>query len=531
MRARRAGTAPQRRLVAAAARRRWARRYRALRRAQPGPAQRGHAQTPFDGFVLQVNQTPEPRPPLREAVRELRPFLVIWAGQLVSALGSGLTAFAVPVAVYQHTRSPEKLGLLMLAWILPSLLLSPIAGTLVDRWDRRRVLVAADTGQALLTLAMAALVLNGYFEVWYLFLTSVAASLIAAFQEPAFAASITALVPRRHFGRAVSLMQLLGPVSMIVAPLLGGALLVAIGLGGIMVVDAVSYLGAITGLLLVAIPRHAPAPAEAVAGEPGPRWLAGFRRFGREAAAGYRFLRSHPGLFGLVVLFGLANFWGGFISPLMAPMILAFTRPVQLATVQAAVGFGAVLGGVAVGVWGGPRRRIAGVLGSLVAGGLCTLAMGARPSLPLIGAAVFAWALTAPVLNASSSAVWMSKTPQALLGRVFAARRMISMGAMPLAVLMAGPLAQRVFEPMLVPGGALAGSVGTVIGVGPGRGIALMFLLIGALMTLTALGGWLVPSIRNVERDVPDAAPPETPRAETPPPAPEPARETAGAAA
>lgn len=464
-----------------------------------------------------MNQPLEPKPTPRETLRELRPFLVIWAGQLVSALGSGLTAFAVPVAVYERTRSPEQLGLLMLAWMVPSLLLAPIAGTLVDRWDRRRVLIVADTGEAVLTLAMAALVLNGHFEVWYLFITSVAASLIAAFQEPAFAASISSLVPRRHYARAVSLMQLMWPASMIVAPLLGGALLVTLGLGGIMAVDGLSYLAAIAGLLLVRIPRPAPVPAAADdVADDGPRWRAALRRFGREAAMGYRFLRSQRGLFGLVVLFALGNFWSGFINPLLAPMVLAFTRPVQLATIQAVVGFGAVLGGVAVGVWGGPRRRIVGVIAALAVGGLCTVAMGLRPSLPLIAGAVFVWALTSPMLAASSSAVWMSKTPQALLGRVFAARRMISMGMMPLAVLIAGPLAQRVFEPAMAPGGALAGSVGGAIGVGPGRGIALIFLLVGTLMTLTAVGGWLVPAIRHVERDVPDA-PHADPNAGAPP--------------
>ncbi|HYH80974.1 MAG TPA: MFS transporter [Longimicrobium sp.] len=466
--------------------------------------------------MSQPPQPPPPNPPLREALVELRPFLVIWVGQLVSGLGSGLTSFAVTVAVYQRTQSPEQLALLMLAWLLPSLLLAPVAGTLVDRWDRRRVLIASDTGQALLTLAMAALVLNGHFEVWYLFVISVAASLISAFQEPAFSASISALVPRRHYARAVSLMQLLMPASMIVAPLLGGALLATLGLGGIMMVDAVTYLAAIAGLLLVPIPPPTPVPVEAAGADDGPRWLAPLRRFGREAAMGYRFLRSHRGLFGLVVLFALANFWSGFVNPLLAPMVLAFSTPVEFATTQAAVGIGAVLGGVAVGVWGGPRRRIAGVIAALAVGGLCTVAMGLRPSMPLVGGAVFVWALSAPLLAAGSSAVWLSKTPQALLGRVFAARRMIIMGMMPLAVMIAGPLAERVFEPMLAPGGRLAGSVGGVIGVGPGRGIALMFLVLGTLMTVTALGGWLVPAIRNVERDVPDA--PHAPHPEAPAP-------------
>ncbi len=473
-----------------------------------------------------MNPPPQPKPPLREVLGELRPFLVIWAGQMVSALGSGLTGFAVPVAVYQRTGSAEQLALLMLAWIVPSLLLSPIAGTLVDRWDRRRVLVAADTGEAVLTLTLAALVLNGHFEMWYLLATTVAASLIAAFQEPAFAASLSVLVPPRHYARAVGLMQLLAPVSMVVAPLLAGALLATLGLGGIIAVDGVTYLAAIAALLCVRIPSPAHAPAEPGGGG---GWLAALRGFGRETAMGYRFLRSHRGLFGLVVLFALGNFWGGFVNPLLTPMLLAFARPAQLATVQAVAGFGAVLGGVAVGVWGGPRRRVAGMVATLAAGGACTVAMGLGPSLPLVGGAVFVWALTSPVLGASSAAVWMSKTPQALLGRVFAVRRVISLGALPLAVLVAGPLAQRVFEPMLAPGGRLAASVGAAIGVGPGRGIALIFILVGTLTLLTALGGWLVPAIRTVERDVPDAAP--SAAAHVPRPEAEAEPEPAGAAA
>jgi hypothetical protein len=157
-------------------------------------------------------------------------------------------------------------------------------------------------------------------------------------------------------------------------------------------------------------------------------------------------------------------------------------------------------------------------MGSIVLGGLCVAALGVRPSVALIAGAVFVWAFSSPLLTASSSAIWMSKTPQELLGRVFAVRRMVTMSMMPLGVLVAGPLAERVFEPLLAPGGALAGSVGAGIGVGKGRGIALMFILLGVLTSLTALAAWLVPGIRNVERDVPDAphAPPSAPAAPQP---------------
>ncbi|HEX6751949.1 MAG TPA: MFS transporter [Longimicrobium sp.] len=446
----------------------------------------------------------------RQSVRELRPFLLIWAGQLVSALGSGLTSFAVAVAVYQKTGSAEQFGLLIFAWMFPSLLLSPVAGTLVDRWDRRRVLIAADTGSALLTLATAALVLAGHFEVWYLFVTSALASFISSFQEPAFTAAMASIVPRHQYGRAVGLMQLLGPVSMIVAPVVAGALLVTIGLGGIMVVDGVTYLAAIAGLALVAIPR--PARVEVASTEDdGPAWLAAARRFGAEAAVGWRFVRERPGLLGLLAFVALVNFWTGFVNPLLAPMILSFGSPVALATVQAAVGVGAVAGGIVVGAWGGPRHRIAGVLGAVFIVGACIAATGVRTSIPWVAATMFAWAFASPLLATSSSAIWMSKTPHALMGRVMAVRRMAFMSMIPLAVLIAGPLAERVFEPLMAPGGALAGTAGTLVGVGKGRGVALMFVVLGALVMLTATIAWLVPRIRHVERDVADAPHPQSP--------------------
>ncbi|HEX8905037.1 MAG TPA: MFS transporter [Longimicrobiaceae bacterium] len=454
----------------------------------------------------------------RQTVRELRVFLTIWAGQLVSALGTGLTAFAVAVVVFQKTGSASQFGLLIFAWMFPMLVLSPVAGTLVDRWDRRRVLIAADTGSALLTFATAALVLSGRFEVWYLFVTSALGSAIGAFQDPAFTAAVAAIVPRHQYGRAVGLLQLLQPASMVVAPLLAGALLASVGLGGIMVIDAATYLAAIAGLLPVAIPspQRAEAPEEAGG---GPVWLAAARRFVGEAVVGWRFVRERRGLLGLLLFVALVNFWAGFVNPLMAPMLLSFGTPVQLAAAQAAVGVGAVLGGVAVGAWGGPRRRVAGIVGSVLVAGACISASGLRASVPLIVATLFLWALVTPLLTTGSSAIWMSKTPQELMGRVLAVRRMALLSMMPLAVLLAGPLADRVFEPLMAPGGTLAGSAGAVIGVGKGRGVALMFVLLGALVMLTAAVAWLVPGIRHVERDVPDAPHPQHPR-QQPAPAP-----------
>ncbi|HEX8906230.1 MAG TPA: MFS transporter, partial [Longimicrobiaceae bacterium] len=287
-----------------------------------------------------------------------------------------------------------------------------------------------------------------------------------------------------------------------------GALLASVGLGGIMVIDAATYLAAIAGLLPVAIPSPPRAEAPEEAGG-GPVWLAAARRFVGEAAVGWRFVRERPGLLGLLGFVALVNFWAGFVNPLLAPMVLSFGSPVALATVQASVGAGAVVGGIVIGAWGGPRSRVAGLLGAVVVVGACIAVTGLKTSVPFMSAAMFAWSFATPLLMTSSSAIWMSKTPQELMGRVTAVRRMALLSLMPLAVLVAGPLADRVFEPLMAPGGALAGSVGAAIGVGKGRGMALMFVGLGVLVMLTAVAAWLVPSIRNVERDVPDAPHPQ----------------------
>ncbi|HEX2204053.1 MAG TPA: MFS transporter [Longimicrobium sp.] len=463
-----------------------------------------------------MQQEQERTPSLREALGEMKTFLVLWAGQLVSGLGSGLTGFALPVWIYERTGSVEQFGLLFFAALAPAILLSPVAGAMVDRWDRRRVLIWSDAGAALMTLCIAALVVTGTFEPWHFVLISLASASIGAFQDPAFTAATAMLVPREHYPRAIGMWQVVGSFTHIVTPLLAGVLVTQIGLRGVLMIDFATFLVAVGTLLFIRIP----APPRSDAG--GPR-----RSILRDAAYGFTYIRTRPGLFWLLVSFAVINFWGGFITPLVQPLILAFSTPDRLGIVVSVAGVGSLLGGLLMGAWGGPKNRVLGIAAVAGWGGVCVALMGLRPSMALIALALFLFSLSAPILVGSSSAIWMGKTPPDVLGRVFAIRRMMAISTMPLAVLLAGPLAQRVFEPMLMPGGALAGSVGAVIGVGPGRGIGLMFIVLGALSLLTAVGMYLVPSIRNIERDLPDAAPP---RPMQPPPPPEPSEPVPAAA-
>jgi hypothetical protein len=162
------------------------------------------------------------------------------------------------------------------------------------------------------------------------------------------------------------------------------------------------------------------------------------------------------------------------------------------------------VGSLLLSLWGGPRRKIHGVLGFLIVLGLGVALVGLRPSATLVTAGLFLAMVCAPIVNGSAQVIWQRKVPPALQGRVFATRGMVALAAAPLAYLISGPLADRVFGPLLQEGGALAGSLGRLLGTGPGRGIGLMFLLSGlATVALSALA-YLNPALRHVESELPD---------------------------
>lgn len=427
----------------------------------------------------------------------MRQFSLLWSGQLVSVLGSGLTGFALGVWVYQTTGSVTRFALISLFTSLPGILLSPVAGVLVDRWDRRRVMLASDAASAVCTLGVLALLRQDRLEIWHIYVAMGLSSLFRAFQWPAFTASTTLLVPKRHYGRAGGMLQLGEALALILAPAIAGVLIARIGLTGVILLDLVSFLFA--GLTLVAVRIPAPEPA----GEPAPRGtlLSGI-------AGGWAYLRQRPGLMALLFLFAGTNFATAMVQVLFTPLVLSFAPPETLGRVLSGVSSGLLLGGLTLSLWGGPRRRIAGIRALQTLQGLILLVGALRASAPLLTAAGFLFFFCAGVVNGSSQAIWQSKVAPGLQGRVFSLRRMVVTSTLPLAYLIGGPLADRVFEPALAPGGALAASAGALIGVGEGRGIALMILLLGvwmiALVTLIHRFG----PLRRVEDDLPDAAGP-----------------------
>jgi MFS family permease len=436
----------------------------------------------------------------RAAPRGIINFALIWSGQLVSLIGSGLTGFALGAWIYESSESVTQYGLVVLSTMLPNILLSPLAGALVDRWDRRKAMLLSDTGAALGTLTIALLLLSGRFELWRICLATAAVSAFGAFQWPAYSASTALLVPQEHLGRANGLIQLGQALGFIISPALAGFLVVKIQVQGVILIDFATFLFAVLTLLFVRIPRP----------EPTAEGGAGKGSLLREAAYGLTYLAARPGLMGMLILFATLNFLMGFVNTLVTPLILSFTTKDVLGAMLSIGGSGMLFGGIVMSVWGGPKRRINGVLGFLLLTGLFILLAGFRPSVPLTTAAAWSFFFCVPFVGASSEAIWQSKVAPDVQGRAAATRSMIAQISAPAAMALAGPLADYVFEPLLAAEGVLAKSVGRVIGVGQGRGIGLIFILVGVLTVLTTIGGYLYPRLRLVEDELPDVLADET---------------------
>ncbi len=426
----------------------------------------------------------------------MRIFIIVWSGQFVSTIGSGLTSFALGVWIYQETGSTTLFALNLLAYALPSLLLSPIAGALADRWDRRLMMILSDTGAGISTLAIAILAITNHLEVWHIYLATAINSGCSTFQWPAYSAATTLLVPKDQLGRAAGMVQIGEAISQLIAPAIAGAMLVATGLQGVIIVDFVTFICAILTLAFVRFPKPA-VTAEGEAGR-GSIW--------QEAGYGWRYISARPGLLGLLVVFALSNFLFGLMSPLLAPMILEISDARVLGLLSSIMGSGMLIGTLVMSAWGGPKRRVHGVLAGMAVMGFFIMLFGVRPWIPLMAVAGFGAMLMSPIVNASSQALWQSKVAVDVQGRVFAVRRMIAWSVMPLAYVMAGPLADHVFNPLLVEGGALADSlIGSILGVGAGRGIGLLIAVIGLLSIAVSLSGYLYPRTRLVEDELPDA--------------------------
>ncbi|MBN1966543.1 MAG: MFS transporter [Anaerolineae bacterium] len=439
---------------------------------------------------------------MMNALRGMKLFMLIWFGQLVSQIGTAMTGFAVLIWAYEQTGEATTLALLGFFGFGTTVLVSPIAGVLVDRWDRRRVIILSDLASGLLSVLLLLLHTGGTLHIWHLYLVQALLGALGAFWWPAYSASITLLVPKSQYSRAAGLRSVAGYASNVLGPPLAGLVLAVAGLTGVLTIDVITFVFAVGMLLVVAIPNppRDPAPAD----QPVGLWRAVWGEF----RGGVRVVVERRGLLWLLLLFALIHFVAAltYLS-ILSPMVLARSGgdELALAGVQSALGLGGVVGGLIMSAWGGPRRKIHLVLGGLALsflGGDLLFAIGQTPGVWALGG--FLAALFIPPITSGNAAIWQAKIAPAMQGRVFSLQQAGNQGAQAIGYLLAGPLADRLFEPAMQPGGALANAFGGLVGTGPGAGMGLMFLCTCLLGLIVSLGGYAIPSLRRVESDLPD---------------------------
>ncbi|MBE2237379.1 MAG: MFS transporter [Caldilineaceae bacterium] len=424
-------------------------------------------------------------------------FLIIWIGQFVSLLGTAMTRFALTIWAFQETGQATTLALVGFFSFAPTLIFSPLAGALVDRWNRKLMMILSDLAAGLSTGALLLLYATGRLEIWHLYVAGAFASAFESFQFPAFSAAMSLMVPKSQYGRANGLVSLADSATTIAAPVLAGVLLVVVGIGGVMMLDVVTFVIAVTAVLGVAVPQ--PKRSLEGAAAAGGLW--------QESLYGFRYIVERKSLLGVQLTFTISNFFNSIGIILIAPMILARTgnNELILGAVQSALGVGGLVGGLTLAAWGGPQRRIHGVLLGFIGSSLLGLTpMGLGQNVVVWSVAAFLMLFFNPFINGSNQALWQAKVSPDVQGRVFAARRLIAQVSGPLGILIAGPLADRFLEPAMQGDAWLSTLLSPVFGNGPGAGMAVLIVAAGLLGVTSGLAGYAIRAIREVDTLLPD---------------------------
>jgi DHA3 family macrolide efflux protein-like MFS transporter len=424
-------------------------------------------------------------------------FGIVWLGQIVSVLATNMSGFALTIWAFEKTSSATVLGLVQLSFILPFLLISPFAGAMVDRYNRKLMMMVSDLGAVLATAGLLILNAAGHLEIWHMYVASVIFGLSNTFQWPAYMAAISTMVPKEQFGRANGMMSLIDSGPAVFSPMLAGALLPVIGLTGILVIDVVTFFLAIGALLIV----HVPQPELTEEGQAGKGSLM------KEAAYGFKYIFARRSLLSLLLVILCLNLVGGLSQSLFAPMILLRTEnnSASLGAIESAFAVGGVVGGLIVSAWGGFKKRIRGMLigWSLYAFfGLVLFGLGRNIYMwiPL----AFLASINFPLTQSASNAIWQAKVAPDVQGRVFSARRLIAWLTDPIMPVASGLMADYVMEPAMNTNTSLAHTFGWLVGESPGSGMSLMFIISGLLYLSVTAAAWFIPVVRNVETILPD---------------------------
>ena len=412
--------------------------------------------------------------------------MILWSGELVSAIGSGLTSFGLGVYVYLQTGKVSAMALVTLLAFLPSLLLSAPAGVLADRYDRRLLMVIGDSFSAVGLVFILICMLRGEDRLWQICVGVSISSVFASLLEPAYRATVTDLLTEEQYTKASGLVQTAGSAKYLISPIIAGYLLIVSDIKLLLVIDISTFFVTVASTLAV---RRGLESKERVQ----------VNSFVREFQDGWEAISQKRGVLVLVITTSVMTCFLGFIQTLSAPMILAFSDSASLGTAETICASGMLVTSVIVGVVPIKRGYVKLLSASLFGAGLFMAGFGLRENIVLICAMGFLFFAMLPLANTSLDYLVRTNIDNTVQGRAWGLIGLISQLGYVVAYAFAGVLSDYVFTPLLRDGGALAGTVGKVIGTGNGRGTGFQIIISGLLLCVTALALYGMSPVKELE--------------------------------
>lgn len=416
----------------------------------------------------------------------MKKFLVIWVGELISSIGSGMTAFALSVYIYQMTGSVSYVSLVTLLAFMPTILLSPVGGVLADRYDRRLLMILGDFCSGLALLYILWNIQVASFQMLPIFVGVTCQAVFVALIEPSYRATVTDLLTEEEFAKASGMVQMAGNAKYLISPALAGILLGVADIRLILLIDIGTVFVTVftTGMVRKTLKK------------PIPKKEQGFLT---EMKEGLGVIISNKGVLALVVITSLLCFFLGFMQTLSGPMLLAVSDARTVGIMESVCAIGMLAGSVWIGIVGIRKKFVQVLCGAGIFCGVFMAFSGVSTNLLFTGSSIFFFFLSLPFMNTCADVLVRVNIPNEMQGRVWGMISLLTQSGMVLAYILCGVLADYIFEPMFAKGGALAGSVGRLIGTGEGRGIGFLLILSGIGMIFGILVTGRSNAVRNMK--------------------------------
>lgn len=433
-------------------------------------------------------------------------FIILWLGQLISILGSGLTTFGIAAYVYSITGKATPLALTVLFATIPQIVLSPIAGLWADRYNKKWVMLISDSGAAFSSLILYILLQSGHILIWNIYIITLINAAFNVFKSPALQSSIVLLVPSKNLETANGMNQVTDAIQNLAAPLISGILYLLIGLRFIILIDFITFFAAIGTLIYIPSSSLVVNHQKIYGSEDTKQDKKenNFSLFINEAFQGFRFIIERKGLMAMMIYFAFVNFFLNLSIVLLTPLTLSFSNSAALGAIQMAGGIGMLVGSLCVTFLKNKNGLINRIFLAIMFAAINLIVMGGRDSIFLISIGRFLFLFSIPLANNSAFVIWQMKGPINLQGRLFAARQMLARSIMPLAYLIAGPLADIIIKPLVTTNNNFLHIINFLVGNGPGVVFRVIFIFSGLILLFITIIFINYKPLRNLESELPN---------------------------